>query len=491
MDASVEHRKRWPVQRLHQFEQGQYQALITDLQAQDHLTVIERRFLGISALRLGQFQLAEPHLLRAHLGGDLEATVEYGNLLRITGLWHKAQAHFADHAAQMQGELRCRLERWWGVTAFQLGDTETGLRRVEQALHGYLALGDEIGAARVTVSLARMLVTTGQVARATRLYRDALQQLPAAPNPLPRLTALQGWLDLLVAAGEGSDIEEAIQEAQTLLPLTSSQRARAHLLTSMAMLHARRGQWRQYGARLLEIQGLPEALEDAEVARWLAPRLAEYHARQGRYAQGHSALHLWPTPPGTPMPPAVVQARGILAWREGQLAQADRDLREAAARLSEEGQHVWAARAKLHHAHTLYLMEAAEFSGRLREAVEDFVRLQLLPAFTADLNDVAESLHAGALDPALRSVLAGLLGQQPGLRGVPLQGLDGHLTRLDILTLGAEEVTLEGESVPLSAGAVTLLASLTLNPGGSGNLTSAEPKKLSRSLENQATCCIT
>ncbi|GGB71123.1 BTAD domain-containing putative transcriptional regulator [Deinococcus soli (ex Cha et al. 2016)] len=453
------------MQRLHQFEQGQYQDLITDLQAQTHLTVIERRLLGVSALRLGQFQLAEPHLLRAHLGGDPEATVEYGNLLRVTGRWPDAQAHFADHAAQMQGELRCRLDRWWGVTAFQAGDTETGLRRVEQAMHGYLALGDEIGAARVTVSLARMLVTTGQVTRATRLYRDALRQLPAAPNPLPRLTALQGWLDLLVAAGEGPDIEEALQEAQALLPTTSSQRAQAHLLTSMAMLHARRGQWRQYGARLMAIQELTEALEDVEVARWLAPRLAEYHARQGRYAQGHAALYLWATPPGTPLPPAVLQARGVLAWREGQLAQADRHLRDAAIRLTEEGQYVWAARAKLHHAHTLYLMGAATFPARLREAAEDFARLQLLPAFTADLEDVAESLHAGALDPALRSVLAGLLTGQPSLRGIPLRGLDGNLTRLDVLTLGGEQVTLEGEVVPLSAGAVAVLGSLVLQPG--------------------------
>lgn len=465
IDASVEHRKRRPVQRLHQFEQGQYHDLITDLQAQTHLTVIERRLLGVSALRLGHFQLAEPHLLRAHLGGDPEATVEYGNLLRVTGRWPDAQVHFAAHAAQMKGELRCRLERWWGVTAFQAGDTEPGLRRVEQALHGYLALGDEAGAARVTVSLARMLVTTGQVARATRLYREALQQLPAAPNPLPRLTALQGWLDLLVAAGESPEIEDALREAQALLPMTSSQRAQAHLLTSMAMLHARRGQWRQYGARLTAIQGLPEALEDVEVTRWLAPRLAEYHARQGRYAQGHTALYLWVTPPGTPLPPAVLQARGILAWREGQLEQADRDLQEAAVRLTKEGQYVWAARAKLHHAHTLYLMGAATFPARLREAAEDFARLQLLPAMTADLEDVAESLHAGALNPALRSTLAGLLMGQPSLRGIPLRGMNSDLTRIDVVILGGEQVTVEGEVVPLSPGAVAVLAHLVLQPG--------------------------
>ncbi|OOV12281.1 hypothetical protein [Deinococcus sp. LM3] len=101
----------------------------------------------------------------------------------------------------MDGELQWRLERWWGVTEFQQGATESGLRRVERAMHGYLALGDEAGAVRVTVSLARMLVTSGQVARATRLYRAVLLNLPAAPNPLPRLTALQGWLDLLVAVG--------------------------------------------------------------------------------------------------------------------------------------------------------------------------------------------------------------------------------------------------------------------------------------------------
>ncbi|OOV12103.1 hypothetical protein BXU09_17445 [Deinococcus sp. LM3] len=365
----------------------------------------------------------------------------------------------------MDGELQWRLERWWGVTEFQQGATESGLRRVERAMHGYLALGDEAGAVRVTVSLARMLVTSGQVARATRLYRAVLLNLPAAPNPLPRLTALQGWLDLLVAVGEAHDIGDALEEARALLDTTSSQRAKGHLMTSMAMLHARRGEWRQYGQVLTTLQGMTDALEDVEIARWLAPRLAEYHGRQGRFAQGYAALYLWVTPPGQSLPPAVLLARGILAWREGQPLQAARDLTQATEGSTAQGQPVWAARAKLHHAHALYLSRSADFPAQLQAAAEDFARLQMLPAFTADLEDVAESLHAGALDPALRSALSGLLGNAAGLRGVPVQGLDGPLTRLDISTLGTEQVTVEGEAVPLSPGAVALLACLVLRPG--------------------------
>lgn len=464
MKASVEHRKRRPVQRSRLFEQGQYEQLITDLQDQGHLTAAERRLLGVSALRLGRFQQAEPELLRAHLAGDLEATVEYGNLLRASGHRPEAQAHFAEHASRMDGELLWRLERWWGVTEFQAGETDSGLRRVERAMHGYLTLGDEAGAVRVTVSLARMLVTSGQVARATRLYRAVLLHLPAAPNPLPRLTALQGWLDLLVAVGEAQDIGGALEEAQALLHTTSSERAKAHLMTSMAMLHARRGEWRQYGQMLMTLQGMTEALEDVEIARWLAPRLAEYHARQGRFAQGYAALYLWATPPGQSLPPAVLLARGILAWREGQSLQATRDLAQATEGFTLQGQPVWAARARLHHAHALYLSRAADFPTQLQAAAEDFARWQMLPAFTADLEDVAESLHAGALDPGLRSALTGLLGNASGLRGVPVQGLDGPLTRLDISTLGTEQVTVEGEAVPLSPGTVALLACLALRP---------------------------
>ncbi|OOV12280.1 hypothetical protein BXU09_18475 [Deinococcus sp. LM3] len=37
-------------------------------------------------------------------------------------------------------------------------------------------------------------------------------------------------------------------------------------MTSMAMLHARRGEWRQYGQVLTTLQGMTDALEDVEIA---------------------------------------------------------------------------------------------------------------------------------------------------------------------------------------------------------------------------------
>ncbi|MFC6663058.1 hypothetical protein [Deinococcus multiflagellatus] len=314
------------------------------------------------------------------------------------------------------------------------------------------------------MSLARMLANAGQIARALALYQSVLPDLPAQPNPLPRMTALQGWLDLLVAGGETPLVDEALQEANALMETTPSMRAKAHLMSSVALLHARRGEWRRYGALLAEMATMEDALRDAELSVWLAPRLAEWCARQGRFAEAYAALYAGAPPPGQALPPALMLARGILRNREKQHALAVTDLHSAVDTFVQAGQAVQAARAKLHHAHALYGVGADTYLPTLLAAVEDVYRLQLLPSFATDLEDVAEMVEAARLEPSVGAALDSLRHRMSSLRGLPLTALAGQQPQLCVHTLGMPKVTVDDEVLPLSVGAVGLLTCLILKP---------------------------
>lgn len=446
------------------FQEGQYGQVISDLTDHRDLTSEEQRLLGISALRLGQFDRAEPALLRAHLAGHVEAKVEYGNLLRATGRLEDACQHFEAVAPLAEGELALRLQRWWGVAEFQSGAARQGLARVERALHGYLQRGDTVGGAKVAVSLARMLTNAGQVARALALYQSILPDLPAQPNPLPRMTALQGWLDLMVAGGETTLVSDALHEAETLMQVTPSIRAKAHLMSTVALLHARRGEWRRYGALLAEMATMDEALKDAELSTWLAPRLAEWYAQQGRFAEAYAALYVGAPPPGHSLPPALLMARGILRNREKQYALAVTDLQAAADTFAQAGQAVQTTRAKLHHAHALYGAGTGAYLTTLLSAVEDVARLQLHPSFASDLEEVAEMVEAARLESNVGAALDSVRHQISSLRGLPLSALTGRQTQLCVHTLGVPKITLDDEQLPMSVGAVGLLTCLILKP---------------------------
>ncbi|OOV12279.1 hypothetical protein BXU09_18470 [Deinococcus sp. LM3] len=132
----------------------------------------------------------------------------------------------------------------------------------------------------------------------------------------------------------------------------------------------------------------------------------------------------------------MLLARGILAWREGQPLQAARDLTQATEGSTAQGQPVWAARAKLHHAHALYLSRSADFPAQLQAAAEDFAPI----ADAAGVHGRTWRMWPRACTPAhsiqrsARALWSARERRWPA--GVPVQGLDGPLTRLDISTLG-------------------------------------------------------
>lgn len=442
------------------FARGNYAQVISDLGGGHALSPRDWALLGISHLRLGQLHEAEGPLQRAVAGGEAEALVEYGNLLRAEGRFADADRHFRDHEPAPGGELRARWLRWWGVTVFQAGRVEEGVCRVEDAVRAYLALGDETGAARTSVSLARMLVRVGQIQRAARLYRSVLPSLPAQPNPLPRLTALGGWLDLLLAGADEANRDEVMREALALLPLTPSEHARLPILACVAQLHARQGHWRQSAAVLEDMLKLTTGLQGYEASVWVYTRLAEHHARQGRYVEAHTLLQRCPQ--GERPGAQELFVKGLIAARQGIGAKARPMLEAALHRATQERRVLLAARAELQLASALHAEGHPETLSVLEHAVERLRHLDLSAAVQADLDDCAEVLYAGLLDPYLAPLIEPLRPKRGPLRSAAIAGTMRHL---EIGTLGHLAVRLEGETLAVSPGTVALLTVMAQRPG--------------------------
>ena len=448
------------MQAEHDFSQGRYPQVISDLSDTRPLSTRAWALLGISHLRLGQLHDAEPVLQRALALGDAEAAVEYGNLLRAQGRFADANRHFAAHEPETGTELHARWRRWMGVTAFQAGYVEDGIDSVERAARAYLALGNEDGAARTSVSLARMLVRSGHTDRAARLYRSLLLTLPAEPNPLPRLTALAGWLDLLLAGGDEASRDEVMREATALLRATPSEHARLPVMACLAQLHAREGHARQSAAVLQDMLTLTVGLQGYEARAWVHAHLAEHHARQGRLSEAHAQLR---EVPQVDQPSAHVRfVQGLVAARQGLWSKARPAFEGALRQATDERRALLAARAHLHLASALYADAQPEALEVLEEAADRLLRLDLTPALHTDLADCAEVLYAGLMDPYLAALAAPL---RPGRGPLRAQALQADTLHLELITLGRPAVRLEGETLSVNPDTTALLVLLAQKPG--------------------------
>jgi tetratricopeptide (TPR) repeat protein len=199
------------------FESGNYRSVITlaaELQQMDAATW---RMLGLSHLRLREFEMAETPLTRASILGDHEAMIELGNLMRLMGRFEEAAQHFAHLGPMPAGELSLRLQRWWGTTEFQMGQVDSGLARCEKAWHGYMSLGDDELTGRITQTLAQMYSVLGNVSRALQLNKEALRVLSVDPIPYPRLSTLQSIASIYTQARLPEDAEIYIREARQIL----------------------------------------------------------------------------------------------------------------------------------------------------------------------------------------------------------------------------------------------------------------------------------
>ena len=435
------------------FDEGKYHQVTSDLLGQPDLTPQELTWLGISLLRLGDLHRAEPFLLRAHLTWVPEASVEYGNVLRALGRLEEASAHFTAVRPALTGELALRAQRWAGVTAFQLGQTDQGLSHVEQACHGYLTLGQERVAANVMQTLARMYQQVNQSGRAARLYRQALEQLPPTPNPLPRLTALQGLLDLQILAGELQDAEFTLKEARTLMGYTTSGRARGMLMGSEANLAWVAGDFERYEGLIRTLWPLSTSLGDSQLRLWAGLRWADLQSRAGQHAAALETLAQSGAEGGA-ADPAALLLRGLLARRRGHLSEAAQALGGAIQAYETRQQPAEVTRAQLHLAYVQYLGDQlGDAFATLSQALKGYLALPAKAGLRRDLEEMPDLLTAAALEPTL----APLLPRQPQTAAAP--------DVLHLRTLGRCEVRWQGRRLDLNARHLAVLVYILLQPG--------------------------
>ncbi|BDP40782.1 hypothetical protein DAETH_07510 [Deinococcus aetherius] len=448
------------------FEAGQFQAVVTHLEGKAR-TGREATLLGIALIRVGRLEDAEIALTRAAVHGEQEGQVELGNVLRLLGRFEEAVTHFEAISRDLAGELQMRALRWWGVAEFKAGHTEDGLRRVERAWHGYLALGNDELSARVTLSLAQMYHETGNDKRAKALLNEALHVLPTGPYPSPRVGTLKLLLEIHMAHGEFAEAREALNEAKRALQGTEAPLLSALLLGSEAELCRLTGNTRTYAFVLEELYPLAERLGDRELRLWTVSRLAEHYSLHGQHGRAVDVLLGYGTMPEE-WPAELVATRGVIERRRGDLLAAQESLAQAAAMFRAAGRVPELCRVQLHYAATcLRAGEDAEKTvvPALSEAITQLLRLRQLTELGPDFEELSELMHFALLEPDTAPLMEPLLDRLAHLAGTARLPEDGAI-RVSVKTLGQMAVFKDGAEVSFTRkGCVPLLVYLTLTPG--------------------------
>ncbi|MEW6420854.1 MAG: SARP family transcriptional regulator [Deinococcota bacterium] len=451
------------------FEAGQFQAVVTHLEGQAR-TARESTLLGIALIRVGRLDEAEVALTRAAVQGDQEGQVELGNVLRGLGRFEEAIQHFEAVTPDLTGELQLRALRWWGVAEFQAGYTEEGLKRVERAWHGYLALGESELSARVTTSLAQMYRKTGNDKRAKTLLSEAIHALPSGPFPGPRISALRQLLELHLAHGEFAQAREVLAEAKRSLQGLHAPRESALLLGSEAELCRLTGDTRTYTLVLEELRPLAEQLGDRELRLWTVSRLAEHYSLHGQHGKAVDVLLSFGLMPEG-WPAELWATNGVIERRRGDLATAEASLDRAAAMFREAGRIPELCRVLLHYAATCLRAGDEDVDRKvvpaLTEAITQLLRLRQLTEFKPDFEELSELLHYAVLEPETAPLMEPLLDQLAHLNLVGTARLpeDGDL-QVTVKTLGKMAVFKDGLEVPFTrTGCIPLLVYLALKPG--------------------------
>lgn len=447
-----------------------YTPIITALEQQRPATAEEWRILGLAYLRSGRYLDAESPLTQASVLGDQEASVEYGNLLRVTGRLQQACNHFEKIVPALEGELKFRAERWWGVAQYQAGDLEGGLRRSERAWHGYMALGDDLATMRVTTTLATLCRLAGQIERAGALYREALRTLPDYPYPDARFTALQGLAGLYVEQGRTEAVEQLLPELRRLAELIGSPLQAAHARTVEIEALRLRGRSGEVVEALWEMFHQLEDLPDVLIRRWVTVRLADQLSLSGQHTKAYFVLYRYAKVDDQSVDPEVQAVTGMLMRRQGQAAQARDHLIQAVAAL-EAGQPLQAARARLHLADAYFqLAQVSEGYATLQHALVTLMSQQGSAVIKGDLDELGELVSRALLEPGLAPFMESLqeqLMQQPQpLTFTPMR-------QVEVRTFGIQggELRIGGQNVvTMLSGTILTLAYLHLHP----NITRAD-----------------
>ncbi|ADV66319.1 SARP family transcriptional regulator [Deinococcus maricopensis] len=434
------------------FDDGQYAQVVAELSGWMDLTPEELCLLGRAELRLGLYDPAELHLLRTHLNGVPDATVEYGEVLRVTGRAPAARDHLLRALPTLTERDAQRARHVLAQAHLDLGDTDTAITLAQAAAHGLLALAAEDDASQALVTVADATALRGDLARAERLLRLALTVLVGAPDPGPRLRGLLLLARILALRGDEPGAQATLDEMQPLLLLDGAAQARIALAVMLVEWSDLLADQPGLDARLAEARALAARAQDTRALNRLAIIHADTVSAQGDHARALRELARAPHPED----PYLWAAEGRAAMRRHDLTRAETHLRAAHGFFGQANWPLDEVRTRLD------LAEAYLGAGRLdaaraelHVALPRLLRLQETRAVRALVEVHPDLLREANADPALVPYVQATLDVADAARttGAPVR----------VITFGRQQVLRRTVPLPLRA-AVPVLTLLALEP---------------------------
>ncbi|WP_344983402.1 hypothetical protein [Deinococcus rubellus] len=432
------------------------------------------RWLGLARLAVGQTADAELPLRRAAALGDPAGSVAYGQWLLITGQLAEARRVLSPLSAWLPGgELRRRAQQVHSQALFLGGEVESALALCQSLCR---TAGRSVGRGAVgrlppaqvspAAALAQMWLALGDLAQAQSLLLQVLCALPAQRERRARIEALGSLALTRARSGQLGAAHDSLRLSRALLEeLPAGGRRWALAAHQRAALEVRwlGGERSALSGELLALHELALDLGDVELSLWTVATRAELLSLQGQPEKALASLYELGTRQGLPLRLRAV--RGLLMRRQRYNDHAMDDLSEAGYGLGcQDGALRWRAR--------LYLADVQLRTGdpgaartTLLEVLAHLGSAQDLSLYAPDLADVDELVQRALIEPDLALTMQGVLTRlwagSPPLRVRP--------ERLEIRTLGQASVSLGGQAVTLSQGAVLVLTFLYLHPHTSRN----------------------
>lgn len=450
------------------FRRGDYAFVSETLAGMPQRSTRQEAMLGMALLRMGQFSACEVPLLTATGRGDLEANVEYGNMLRAINEHRRSIAHFEALLPQLDGELRYRALRWMGVARYGLSQPQAA-QDIETARMGYLSIGDEATAARLAHTLAALYCALGEMHKANKLLQQALPKLQQEPNPRPLLNVYFTLIDIQLDTGQTDEAATTLGLADALVTSLKEPHLQMKVAARRIFLMLKSGDYDGFVQQLEDLRSTALALEDFNIYAFASNQLASHLSRTGEHAQALRVLAQLN---------AKVRDRSLetlttsamLTLRRGDAANALGELREVRKRSEQLGAYQEATRATLLCAFCAYRMQdypqaLIELTLALQE-MAGWPTGQARSFLARELADVEELLAYARMTPELLPVITAALEESLHLAGARRDDLISGESLLELHVLGTPQVRLGGVPSTLKLPySIAVLAYLALEPG--------------------------
>lgn len=448
--------------------QGDYAEIISELEPQTDLSDEETALLGLALLRSGHFKRAELPLATAMARGDREAAVEYGNLLRVTNQTDRAIRQFEQLLPALEGELRYRALRWYGVSLFTSGHYRS-IELIEEARVGYLGLGDQATAARISHTLACLHLRRGEYQRSSSLLLEAIPVLENHPNPRPLLHALHALVDTQLELGFFEEAEQTLGRAEGLAHTLNDPYSQLHIQARRAFLLLKLGDYGSFVSSLHELRQKAQECGEADVYTFASNNLANHLSRIGHHAAALRVLaELTQLHPHRTLETSLVTA--MLTLRRGDVPGALGQLAEIRTRAQAAGMRRDATRATLLSALAAHRMNDQALALQLlTESLSEIAGWgspEVEVALREELAELEELLAFARLQPEMQHVIAAALERATALMGDKSDDLFAGATLLRLHLLGSSPLAFLNDS-PLTfrySYSLPILAYLAMHP---------------------------